>query len=227
MKKTIVHVLALLFICSSCSSDKQEDGHWVQHYIATYAAGEYILLPLHEHKGFALTLDKTKFISSPDKYPGIKADRYLEIAERNGDMSYNRFADYAWEFRTAYADNFASMHLTSDKEWDQAHPAGSSLDDLIWVKGACYGPFIRNGYTGDEILYIDKTLDQIGSDELSVVCDRGTYRNPDFYFLSVPLTDEEHTLTLTITTTEGAVHRPTITLRPKLYIPSENSAATP
>lgn len=225
MKKTIVHVLALLFICSSCSSDKQEDGHWVQHYIATYAAGEYILLPLHEHKGFALTLDNTKFISSPDKYPGIKADRYLEIAERNGDMSYNRFADYAWGFRTAYADNFASMHLTSDKDWDQAHPAGSSLDDLIWMNAACYDQYIRNGYTGEGCNYIKKLLHQLSPDELRVVDEFNL--NPCFYFLSVPLTDEEHTLTLTITTTEGAVHKPTITLRPKLYIPSENSAATP
>lgn len=222
MKKTIVHVLALLFICSSCSSDKHEDGHWVQHYIATYTAGEYILLPLHEHKGFALSLDNTKFISSPDKYPGIRADRYLEIAERNGDMSYNRFADYAWEFRTAYADNFASMHLTSDKEWDQAHPAGSSLDDLVWMNAACYDQYIRNGYTGEGCNYIKKLLHQLSPDELRVVDEFNL--NPRFYFLSVPLTDEEHTLTLTITTTEGAVHRPTITLRPKLYIPSENSA---
>lgn len=226
MKNTIFYVLTAVLFCSSCS-DKQENGHWVQHYIATYATGEYKLMALRENKGIALSLDNIKFISSPDKYPGIRADRYLEIAERNGDMSYNRFADYAWEFRIAYADNFASMHLTSDKDWDRTHPAGSSLDDLIWVNAACYDQYIRNGYTGDEIHYIDKPLDNLGSNELSVVCDRGTYRNPDFYFLSVPLTDEEHTLTLTITTTEGAVHRPTITLRPKLYIPSENSAATP
>lgn len=214
MKKAIVSLLTAIVFCLSCS-DKQEDRHWVQHYIATYATGAYILTPLFDNRGISLTLRDVKFISSPDKYPGIRAERYLEIAERNGDMSYNRFADYDWAFRSAYADNFASLHLTSDKDWDEAHPAGTPLDDLIWIKAACYDQYIRNGYTGEGSNYIEKLLHRLGSDELRVVDE--FYTNPDFYFLSVPITDQEHTLTLTITTTDGTIHTPTITIRPREY----------
>ena len=216
MKKAIVSLLTAIVFCLSCS-DKQEDRHWVQHFIPTYLTGTYYLTALSDNQRIALSICDVRYISSPDKYPGIRAERYLEIAERNGDMSYNRFADYDWAFRSAYADNFASLHLTSDKDWDEAHPAGTPLDDLIWVKAGCYGPYIQRGYTGEGIHFIDKRLDRIATDEFCVVTDLGVYRNPDFCFLSVPDKDELHTLTLTITTTDGTIHTPTITIRPREY----------
>ena len=218
MKNLVFSIAAACIICTSCS--KQEESRpCVQHYIPTYVKGEYVLSPLYANKGISLSLNNVKLLSSPDKYPGIKAEEYLSIAERNGDMSYNRPADYDWDFRMAYADNFRSLHLTSDTDWDETHPAGTPLDDLIRIEASSYAAYILNGYQGDEKNIIAKRLDQIAPDELQVVHFHGFYTNPDFYFLTDPVTHGPHTLTLTITTTDGKVHTPTVTCIPKPYDP--------
>ena len=60
--------------------------------------------------------------------------KYLEIAKRNGDEigAYEGGTPPGLYFgdQIALADNFTSMHITSDADWDEEHPAGEPLDNL-------------------------------------------------------------------------------------------------
>ena len=58
-------------------------------------------------------------------------------------------------------------------------------------------------------------MDQLEPSDLEVISDRSLSLN----ILSYPTVEREHTLTLTITTTAGKVHMPTVTCIPKPYDP--------
>lgn len=76
-------------------------------------------------------------------------EKFREIAERNGDVSYNRketIDDFA--SRWAYADNFSTVRLSCrNADWDERHPAGEPLNDLATIRYTTYAPYIRSGYT--------------------------------------------------------------------------------
>lgn len=99
--------------------------------------------------------------------PFLPADeRYLELAHRNGDTCFYHPTYSLWYMdRGAWADNFRSLSIVSDADWDDNHPAGTPLDDLFEVSFAVYGPYIRNGYiyrrSGFQplLLYLDHEAD--------------------------------------------------------------------
>lgn len=114
-----------------------------------YEAGLYSRTAATDGKSNTLYIDwaDTEEYYNPDmeKYnlgrqefwtPENKA-KYLEIAKRNGDEigAYEGGTPPGLYFgdQIALADNFTSMHITSDADWDEEHPAGKPLDDLFRV----------------------------------------------------------------------------------------------
>lgn len=93
--------------------------------------------------------------------------KYLEIAKRNGDEigAYEGGTPPGLYFgdQIALADNFTSMHITSDADWDEEHPAGKPLDDLFRVS-------VRSWKQRDEYgapLLCRERMDRIGPEEFA------------------------------------------------------------
>ena len=155
MKKSLL-LLLLPFLCG-CSEKEEPIGGPVigpTYLIARYVEGDMKLdyIPrtaATDGKSNTLYIDwaDTEEYYNPDmeKYnlgrqefwtPENKA-KYLEIAKRNGDEigAYEGGTPPGLYFgdQIALADNFTSMHITSDADWDEEHPAGKPLDDLFRV----------------------------------------------------------------------------------------------
>ena len=81
--------------------------------------------PANPHTQF-LELTDCEWIS-PESDP----QEFERLAIRNGDVGYNRWLEF-WEYPSAFADNFQTMHITSNADWDEEHPAGTLLDDILW-----------------------------------------------------------------------------------------------
>ena len=45
-------------------------------------------------------------------------------------------------------DEIAEIEITAEDRWDEHHPAGSSLNDLVYIVGLTAQPFIDAGYVG-------------------------------------------------------------------------------
>ena len=225
MNRTYFLMLLVVSVMTSCDKEPQ-DLHQVEHFIRTYVEGPYRLEPINDCTGFWITIlekDRVK-IQSPDTKQGSYPfrERYLQIAERNGDTEYNRFADYEWYEREALADNFCLLSVTSDKAWDTNHPAGTGLGDILLFKAYSYSPYIRSGYSGNIYTQISVPLNHVTEGQMEVLnFEPDSYLRdlPQIRFLRAPSTEGPHTLTLTITTPEGKTYRPTITLRPEAYVP--------
>ena len=138
MKKSLL-LLLLPFLCG-CSEKEEPIGGPVigpTYLIARYVEGDMKLdyIPrtaATDGKSNTLYIDWAEEFWTPEN----KA-KYLEIAKRNGDEigAYEGGTPPGLYFgdQIALADNFTSMHITSDADWDEEHPAGKPLDDLFRV----------------------------------------------------------------------------------------------
>lgn len=150
--------------------------------------------------------------SSPDVYKvdeeGARA--FEQIAQRNGDTSFNREdSEIAVESRRCFAENFKEIHLVcTNQNLDSAHPAGALLDDIVRMEGVSYNEYVRSGYQEEyarmsEYHVISKRLSEVSTDELamlSVWIGHGPYFHfPDGIFKP----GVTYELKVTMITTEG------------------------
>lgn len=130
-------------------------------------------------------------------------ERFLEIAERNGDRSYDRKETVATpdQIRGAYAKNFRAVHVVClNTAWDEAHPAGSSLDELTWIRHGSYAPYVRSGYKLARMTtHIDKRLSDLAEDDLSMLTDSSGI----IYFTTLPPAPGTYRLQVTFLATDG------------------------
>lgn len=132
---------------------------------------------------------------------GSEAKRFLEIAERNGDRSYNRYETiYQYSSRSCYIDNFKEVHIKcTNAAWDNLHPAGSSLDDLFEIEYSSYGEYVRKGYPVDftPLQTYRKTLLELTEDDMFMIF-------PDFHLYAdnIPTSGKQE-IQVTLVTTDG------------------------
>ncbi len=142
---------------------------------------------------------------------GKEAQRYLELAERNGDLSYDRMEPHDWERpdRRCWADNFKAMHVKClNAAWNDLHPAGSLLDDLVRVEFSSYADYVRRGYPqGDRGTRDCKIrIPELKETDLSMISS-GIY----IYFTDLPSAGS-YEMEATLVTTEGVEKTATCTL---------------
>lgn len=105
---------------------------------------------------------------------GESAERFLEIALRNGDRSYHETVPdiIAWK-RSCYAPNFSEVRVVClDRAWDENHAPGVSLNDIAEIHFSSFARFVRNGYTGSvTIEKITKRLTDLQPDDMAMVID--------------------------------------------------------
>lgn len=111
------------------------------------------------------------------------------------------------------------MHITSDADWDEEHPAGKPLDDLFRVS-------VRSWKQRDEYgapLLCRERMDRIGPEHLQMIPfnpknpwdGRKNLRPIEIEPLAEPASEQHHRLTLTMTTTDGRTKSASIDYPPK------------
>ncbi|MDE5707121.1 MAG: hypothetical protein K2H69_02960 [Alistipes sp.] len=73
-------------------------------------------------------------------------ERFRELAEKNRDTE---FSGAARPMQT-FAQRIAFIEITANREYDSAHPAGSSLRDVFGICADSYRTFIESGYRTSE-----------------------------------------------------------------------------
>lgn len=145
-------ILVGVFVLSGCEKDSK-DGckfSYTDYSIAVYASGDPFLLqeayfePVPDQgiqtlKALYVYWNVTEYYLAPGlshrPQTPAQTEEFLSIAARNGDVPTSRKAMWMAgpESCTALSDNFTSLHLTCDTAWDESHPAGAPLDDLVTV----------------------------------------------------------------------------------------------
>lgn len=147
--------------------------------------------------------------------PKNNALKFDSLARKHGDTFYNQiyvigaadpFAlDGDWLPHALNSDPVA-IEVVSDRDWDENHPAGTSLNDIIMFSTQSYRQYIRSGY--DNILFPDESKytaqnillsEATPADYELTLTDSAT-----FVFQSRPTLYDEHMLTITIDFDNGS-----------------------
>lgn len=237
MKRNIFFLAILSFLLFSCKNEEERapHPHFVQYFIGEYRGGTYRMFALEDKKsgnvtGIGIGLENVVLYQTPEWDCSQNTEEFVKIAARNGDGGYNDWVSPdSYVMRKVFADNFLSVHLTSDRDWDDGHPAGTCLDNLVLWGVSTYSEFIRSGYQDytdtytaeDGVLFYGVVLSDVQPRHLEMISDEnGSFTSPRIWFLSAPAVEGPHTLTLTITTTEGKVQTPSVTCIPKPFEPA-------
>lgn len=141
---------------------------------------------------------------------GEEAERFLEIAQRNGDRSYDRYESIAhWAGRKCGSDNYKTLHVRClNAAWDDTHPADTSLDDIVQIHYYSYADYVRRGYPEGEtpIKEYRIPLEDVAKNNLSMLSPRIR-----LYFTNTPAAGS-YEMEITFVTTEDVEKKATCTL---------------
>lgn len=129
--------------------------------------------------------------------------RHGELSELYGDTSFNAWLihDVVMTGSRSWAFPFEELSIVSDDDYDENHPAGTPLDDIVEIKYDSYRPFIESGYkdtsTGSGPFYARTETKRISD----IVPEDAIFMEPKsmvLIFPDRPTLSKHHRLTLTI-----------------------------
>lgn len=184
MKK---HIFSWLFFCgvalcaAACAKEEGLDhrSYRVESFVNTYCEVDRVVLRDPRYYGFHDDNRILYFYEFGREYrsaeiggEGEEALRFRELAERNGDTGYDRWVEKIF-LQSALADDLCAVHAVCPRAaWDEAHPAGSSLDDVVFLAFRTHAPYVRSGYSdGDGMVapVVRKRLSELTPADLTLI----------------------------------------------------------
>lgn len=136
-------------ICCTVACSKNEyiegQGWYTENYITSY------LIPDKFRNYTRLWSGEVGFTIDGRFYIWNGNAEYYAIAERNNDLSYNRIQAVPV---FALYDGITSLSIVTVDYFDEAHPAGSDVSDIVVCKFQTYYEYIQNGY-----VYVEQDLE--------------------------------------------------------------------
>lgn len=123
------------------------------------------------------------YVGSAYRYDDSDKGEYDRICEKNGDMTYNASRIPSETWHTYPSENWTSISVVSEEDYDAGHPAGSDLSDVIIMETVSPYPFISRGYKGEEYTSISRLISELSSDDLKLIGDCGPYSEGSHNYL--------------------------------------------
>jgi hypothetical protein len=211
-------ILLVLLIAGGLTSCFKEEKEFTRSYVLSYYGMDNIDLGGNYYEKTIYILTFTRYELGHYKSTGAKKQVYDALCEKHGDMTFLR-EQVTWgpggpvtvEF---LGIDFLSIDITSDSAFDEEHPAGVSLGDIVLFNSYSVKPYIDSGYTStyDNDVYhpVNKHLSDLTQDDLILI---GKYKyssgDPDYIgkltFDKEPTLSKIHTFTVTMTADDGRV----------------------
>lgn len=214
-------------------------------YVATYVDIEGIKI---ENTSYKMSIKINPFQNRRDSYNFLAEEpklayKYEFLCRKHNDLSYNQkiaaVKGYDFTAQTFISEDFASITVTSDKDYDDSHPAGKSLNDLCWFTAFSPYKFISSGYKSYYNYYekdmsasfikfarnlrvsdgqkltchpIDKMLSDVTAEDLILLGYDNPYPLFWLHFERKPAASGEHQITVEVRTDEGKIYTATISM---------------
>ncbi|MBQ5670075.1 MAG: hypothetical protein IIV29_05235 [Tidjanibacter sp.] len=148
------------------------------------------------------------------------------LAQKNGDGKLDVWEPDDNQITSACAQNFTDITITSINDYDENHPAGTPLDDVVNVLFHSYKTMVEDGvFLGKLDKYgngrrpdrISKKLEELTPHDMSIIVSRFSpnryqFSIPSassftFTFESLPTLSQQHTLEIVFVSDEGEEFR--------------------
>lgn len=170
MKQKIIIAVLLLYssFLASCFSDLFDSGK-TKSFVLAYQQMNNEDFQVSQWDSASIIMYSTNVtLIGYWKSIGKAKKRYTSLAEKYGDVSYNRqISVYHEHYINPVVDiDIKNIQVVSNNDYDERHPAGSDLSDMINYIGASPYRFIQNNYakrtsnpvTERGVLYLNKIM---------------------------------------------------------------------
>jgi hypothetical protein len=174
--------------------------------------------------------DSAGIIYSNKDTSGKEKELYDALCEKYGDMTYNREEFVPIGFEPEFlAYSPVSITIVSDADYDDQHPAGTSLADIVTYDSQSSKPFIDNGYVMHEwdendkgkfyyysntnvrpFYPVCKKASELVADDFQLIYDPIDNVVGYIYFDALPTLEKTHNITVTFTDERGEVFSDTV-----------------
>ncbi len=147
-------------------------------------------------------------------------EEFHKLSVKHNDTSWNQWiADVLVAERTTATvlkHDYSSITITSDADYDELHPAGTPLDDIVGFQGYSYKPFFDSGYKrlgyypDGNATTIEKPLNELTNEDMTALAKRArndSMQHPydfAFNFLSLPTASKVHNFKIKFTSDTGS-----------------------
>jgi hypothetical protein len=134
---------------------------------------------------------------------------YDDLCKKHNDLSYCREVTFYNGVGGAGAlyPNYTSVLITSNSNYDEEHPAGTPLNDIIICEYCSSYLYVLGGYADESLLDVKtKPLLEVTDDDLALL---GLL---NFFFTQNPDTSGRHDITVSVTTDDGRTFTATCTM---------------
>ncbi len=134
---------------------------------------------------------------------GESLELYNQLCEVNNDLDYNKDVSLVMDIITEWAHypNISDILITSDKDFDASHPAGTSLNDCVTVELKNYYNYVVGGYMSSDqpSCYYNGLASEVHENNLKML----THGLGSYSFVKQPDASGVHKLTFAYSTVEG------------------------
>lgn len=199
----------LLYVCVALLLCGCERSYLRESFVLTYKTIDglgNVEIQKDAHNGLYVLLPQTIYASSSSYYVNdIIGERYEELSGKYGDVNFNRWVYEAQIRADSWAFPFYTFTVVSDADFDEEHPAGAPLDDVVDIKYYTYRLYIENGYRHtDERAWTsnDYSGDWVVKRLSDLAPEDAVFMDPTepigLSFVSTPTLNRQHHMTVTV-----------------------------
>ena len=206
--KFLLLLASLLLICNCTRVTHVYSDSYIMYYnihdgiklmYGERVKGEYWL--------YLSPLQPTRIVS----YESKNKDKliYDELCVKHNDLSYCREVPFYNGIGGAIASypDYTSVSITSNSNYDEEHPAGTPLNDIIICEYCSSYLYVIGGYADESLLDVKtKPLLEVTADDLAML------GRLNFFFTQNPDTSGRHDITVSVTTDDGRTFTATCTM---------------
>ncbi len=136
---------------------------------------------------------------------GELKESYDALCEKHNDMTFKQTITLRRDMGEHGTSNlgvdFTSIDVVSDADFDDEHPAGESLGDIVTFSSISLKPYIESGYkvkdNGSEYHSVEGLVSELTAEQLILLGEDDYAGN--LYFEREPTLEKSHTFTVTMT----------------------------
>lgn len=212
MKRYKFLIVTIACFLAGCGWVPPWEYYYAKSFIACYCGGE---LYADDSKDGVQIYWKFRQQEYSHESWGKDKEIYEQLCIKHNDTEYNEWEVDRREldagdfnYRMVYWKDFVAIDVLSDRDFDIAHPAGTSLGDVVAYWGISYWDWVKSGYSlrDENGLRQDRNIEEgyvndIPEEGLCLM------ENLSLHFPIVPESAVgEHNLTITITADDGTVY---------------------
>lgn len=151
MKKNMIIIASasvLLLLLGTCSIRR----FYYTSFVWAYYQPDSLVLTCYEKTAFAIdfNISREEFYANhvSQESEGLKKEKFDSLCRRYDDFGYNRWIGTSiGSMKNHFLSvDFKSITVTSDVDFDAAHPAGTPLNDITQFAAISPVKYIRSGY---------------------------------------------------------------------------------